>query len=45
MNGDDAVLLGRAELEQAYQECKLPEAPLVTAALDNLLVRVRLKHN
>ncbi len=32
----------RAELELAYQESKLPEAPSGTAALDELLVRVRL---
>src|SRR5262249_8461263 len=32
----------RAELEQAYQESKLPEAPLGTAALDQLLIRTRL---
>jgi hypothetical protein len=32
----------RAGLEQAYQESKLPEAPSGTAALDELLVRIRL---
>jgi len=32
----------RAELEQAYQDSKLPEAPSGTAALDELLVRIRL---
>src|SRR5262245_37290903 len=32
----------RAELERAYQESELPEAPLGTAALDQLLVRIRL---
>ncbi len=32
----------RAELEQAYQESKLPEAPSGAAALHDLLVRVRL---
>ncbi len=32
----------RAVLEQAYQESKLPEAPLGTTALDQLLVRIRL---
>ncbi len=32
----------RAELEQAYQESKLPEAPSGAAALDELLVRIRL---
>jgi uncharacterized protein len=32
----------RAELEQAYQECKLPEAPSGAAALNQLLVRIRL---
>src|SRR5271167_3610821 len=32
----------RAELEKAYQECKLPEAPSGAAALHELLVRIRL---
>ena len=32
----------RAELEKAYQESKLPEAPAVAAAIHELLVRVRL---
>jgi uncharacterized protein len=32
----------RAELEQAYQESKLPEAPAGAAALHELLVRIRL---
>jgi predicted nucleotidyltransferase len=32
----------RAELEQAYQESKLPEAPGGAAALHDLLVRIRL---
>ena len=32
----------RAELEQAYRESKLPETPRGTAALDQLLVRIRL---
>jgi predicted nucleotidyltransferase len=32
----------RAELEQAYHDCKLPEAPTGAAALDQLLVRIRL---
>jgi uncharacterized protein len=32
----------RAELDQAYQECKLPEAPSGVAALHDLLVRLRL---
>ena len=32
----------RAELEQAYQESKLPEAPGGAAALHDLLVRLRL---
>jgi uncharacterized protein len=32
----------RADLEQAYQESKLPEAPRGTEALDQLLVRIRL---
>jgi len=32
----------RAELEQAYQECKLPEAPSGATALNDLLVRIRL---
>lgn len=32
----------RAELEQAYQESKLPEAPDGAAALHDLLVRIRL---
>src|SRR5262245_14497552 len=32
----------RAELEQSYQESKLPEAPSGAAALHDLLVRVRL---
>jgi predicted nucleotidyltransferase len=32
----------RANLEQAYQESKLPETPGGTAALDELLVRIRL---
>lgn len=32
----------RGELEQAYQECKLPEAARGAAALDELLVRIRL---
>src|SRR5262249_50396200 len=31
----------RAELEQAYQESKLPEAPSGAAALHDLLVRIR----
>ena len=35
----------RAELEQAYQECKLPEAPSGAAALHDLLVRLRLSSN
>lgn len=35
----------RAELEQAYQECKLPEAPSGAAALHDLLVRIRLGGN
>lgn len=34
----------RAELEQAYQESKLPEAPLGAAMLDQLLVRIRLSN-
>jgi predicted nucleotidyltransferase len=33
----------RAELEQAYLESRLPEAPSCQAALDDLLVRVRLQ--
>lgn len=33
----------RAELEQAYQVCKLPEAPSGAAALHDLLVRVRFR--
>lgn len=32
----------RADLEQAYQECKLPEAPSGATALHDLLVHVRL---
>src|SRR5262245_60675355 len=32
----------RVELERAYQECKLPEAPRGAAALHDLVVRVRL---
>lgn len=32
----------RAELEQAYQESKLPETPSGAAALNDLLVRIRL---
>jgi uncharacterized protein len=32
----------RAELETAYQECKLPEAAQGSAALNDLLIRVRL---
>lgn len=32
----------RAELEQAYQQSKLPESPSGAAALDKLLVRIRL---
>jgi predicted nucleotidyltransferase len=32
----------RSELEQAYQKCKLAEAPSGAAALHDLLVRVRL---
>jgi uncharacterized protein len=32
----------RSELEQAYLECKLPEAPMGAAALNELLVRIRL---
>ena len=32
----------RAELERAYQESKLPEAPGGAAALHDLLVRLRL---
>ena len=32
----------RADLEQSYQESKLPEAPRGTEALDQLLVRIRL---
>jgi uncharacterized protein len=32
----------RAELEQAYRDCKLPEAPTGTVALDQLLIRIRL---
>jgi hypothetical protein len=32
----------RADLEQAYQDSKLPEAPSGTAALHELLVRIRL---
>jgi predicted nucleotidyltransferase len=35
----------RAELEQAYQECKLPEAPSGATALHDLLVRIRLREN
>lgn len=33
----------RSELEQAYQESKLPEIPSSTAALHELLVRIRLR--
>jgi uncharacterized protein len=32
----------RAELEQAYHACRLPEAPMAAAALHELLVRIRL---
>jgi hypothetical protein len=32
----------RGELEQAYWDCKLPEAPNGAAALHDLLVRLRL---
>ena len=32
----------RAELEQAYQESKLPQAPNGAAALHDLLIRIRL---
>jgi len=32
-----------AELEHAHAECKLPETPAATAALNDLLIRVRLK--
>jgi uncharacterized protein len=32
----------RAELERAYQDSKLPDAPSGTAALDELLIRIRL---
>jgi uncharacterized protein len=32
----------RGELEQAYQDSKLPEAPNGAAALNDLLVRIRL---
>jgi hypothetical protein len=32
----------RVDLEQAYQESKLPEAPRGAAALHDLLVRLRL---
>jgi predicted nucleotidyltransferase len=35
----------RAELEQAHQESKLPEASMGTAALHDLLVRIRLGNN
>jgi len=35
----------RAELERAYQESKLPEAPSGAAALNDLLVRVRLSYS
>jgi len=33
----------RAELEQAHAESKLPERPRATAAMDDLLVRIRLR--
>lgn len=33
----------RAELERAYQECKLPEGPSGAADLNDLLVRIRLR--
>lgn len=32
----------RAELEEAYHESKQPEAPSGAAALNDLLVRIRL---
>jgi hypothetical protein len=32
----------RAELEQCYRESKLPEAPEGAAALNDLLIRIRL---
>jgi predicted nucleotidyltransferase len=35
----------RADLEQAYEESKLPETPSGVAALDELLVRIRLGKN
>jgi uncharacterized protein len=35
----------RAELEQAYSDSKLPEAPIGVSALDDLLVRLRLSRN
>jgi uncharacterized protein len=41
--GEFLRLLG--ELEQAHAESKLPEAPTCEAALDDLLVRVRLGRN
>lgn len=33
----------RAELQQAFEESKLPETPASAAALHDLLVRLRLK--
>jgi predicted nucleotidyltransferase len=35
----------RSELEQAYRECRLPEAPGGAAALHDLLVRIRLRNH
>ena len=35
----------RAELQQAFEESKLPETPTGAAALHNLLVRLRLKEH
>lgn len=35
----------RSELEEAYEQSRLPEQPSAAAALNDLLIRLRTKHN